>query len=529
MQTENSSLMFRLAIVGFTLVMLVSACRRDGSTSWDIDGRAPLVKGRLTWFNLFDDSTLQVSDEGVLHLMYRQSLLNFDLDTLVAIDDTLIKNSFEPPFIGGPIMIPPGTEIIGITENILLKTEGAQLREARVASGTLTYTVKSYVNGALQVQYNLPGVILPAGSPLNLNIETQPAQGNLPWEASSVIDMSGVSIDLQGVSGSTFNRLASNLSVRASTFAAEAVPVMGNDSVSIEMRFENVRLAYGKGYFGQTASVLSERTNVLPFMAIGNLDLERLNLSLLLTNRVGADVRFDLNRLTAISDQGETNLVHAVINQPLNITRATDVNGQITGETYAIEISDENSNLLSFLSRIPQEIEIDAMVELNPLGNVSGSNDFIYTEAPFDAELVVEMPLNFGTSGILLRDTLETGRIEGDISGNGALALQFTNAFPLHITALNMTFIGASNESFELVNGLMIEAAQYIALNDLVPAVSTHEVTLSREELEIMKEGGRVILQLHFSTYNGQQVQFGGQEYLDVSGILDGVLQVSYQ
>lgn len=521
--------MFRLTLVCLTFVMLISACRRDGATSWDIDGKAPLVKGRLTWFNVFDDSTLQVGDDGVLHLMYRQSLLNIDLDTLVAIDDTLIRNSFEPPFIGGPILIPPGTEIFGLEENIVLKAEGAQLREARIASGTLTYTVKSYVNGALQVQYNLPGVILPAGSPLNLNIETQAAQGTTPWEASSMIDMSGVSIDLQGISGSSFNRLASNLSVRASATATESVPVMGDDSVSIELRFENVRVAYGKGYFGQSTADLNERAEVLPFTAIGNLDLERLNLSLLLTNRVGADVRFDLHRLTAISDQGETNLLHAVLNQPLNITRATDVNGQVTGETYSIELSDENSNILDFLARIPQEVEIDATVELNPLGNIAGSNDFIYTAEPFDAELVVDLPMNFGTSGIVLRDTLETGRIEGDITGNGALTLQFTNAFPLHIAALDMTFLGASNESFELVDGLMIESAQYLALNDVVPVVSTYEVTLTRDQLETMKEGGRVILQLQFSTYNGQQVQFGGQEYLDVSGILDGVLQVSYQ
>lgn len=521
--------MLRLSIVCLTAVMLISACRRDGATSWDIDGKAPLVKGRLTWFNLFDDSTLQVGSDGVLHLVYEQSLLNFDLDTLVAIDDTVISNSFEPPFIGGPIMIPPGTEIIGIEENILLKTEGAQLRQARIASGKLTYTVKSYVGGALNVQYNLPGVILPAGSPINLTIETQAAQGTTPWVATSVIDMAGVSIDLQGLSGSSFNRLSSNLSVRASSLAPAAVPVMGDDSVAIELRFEDVRVAYGKGYFGQTTSALEERTQLLPFTAIGNLDLERLNLSLNLTNRVGADVRFDLHRLTAISDQGETDLVHAVLNQPLNITRATDVGGQVTGETYSIEISDENSNVLSFLSRIPQEIEIDATVELNPLGNVSGSNDFIYTEQPFDAELIIDMPLDFGTSGILLRDTLQTGRIEGDITGSGALALQFTNAFPLHISALDMTFLTNDGGSFELVSGLMIEAAQYTGLNNLVAAVSSYEVNLTRDQLEAMKEGGRMILQLQFSTYNGQQIKFGGQEYLDVSGILDGVLQVSYR
>lgn len=521
--------MCRLTALLFAVIFFFSACRRDGATSWDIDGKAPLVKGRLTWFNLFDDSTLQVGENGVLHLMYRQPLLNFDLDSLVAIQDTVITNSFEPPFIGGPIMIPPGTEIIGLQENIVLNTENTQLRTARIASGRLIYTVKSYVNGALNVQYNLPGVILPVGSPVSLNIETQPGQASQPWQSTSVIDMEGVEVDLQGISGSSFNRLSSNLSVRASSLAPEAVPVMGDDSVAIELRFEDVRVAYGKGYFGQTTTELQEVSELLPFYAVGNLDLEALSLSLELTNRIGADVRFDLQRLTAINDQDEVDLVHQVLNQPLNITRATDVGGQVSGETYVVDINNENSNLLSFLERIPQELAIEATVELNPLGNVSGSNDFIYTDEPFDAEVLIDMPFVFGSSGILLRDTLEAGVIEGELTGNGKLVFQFTNAFPLHIESLSMTYWPEMGESFVIVNQWMIEAAQYGGLGQLTPAVSSHEVNLSREQVESMRAGGRIVLQVEFSTYNGQQIEFGGDEYLEVSGILDGVIQVSYQ
>ena len=87
-----------LLIGSLVLVSLFSACRRDEPTTWDVNGRVPLVKGSLGWSDLVTDSLLQADADGLLHLIYRQSLSDFEFDTLVAIADTTISNVFEPPF-----------------------------------------------------------------------------------------------------------------------------------------------------------------------------------------------------------------------------------------------------------------------------------------------------------------------------------------------------------------------------------------------------------------------------------------------
>lgn len=522
--------MLRLSILLIVSVFVVlSACRRDGPTRWDVDGKAPLLKGRLQWSDLFADSLLSVDEEGVLRLLYSTELLNFDLDTLVAINDTVIRNQFEPPFTGGPVNVPPGTGLLALNEEIRLKTDGAALRHVRITSGTLVYTVRSYVNGALEVDYSLPGIILPSGSSPSLNVISGLGSPSQPWVFESSIDMTGVTIDLQGLSGSSFNRLASIISVRVATSNPAPVPVMGNDSVSIALAFTNVRVAYAKGYFGSFEREVKEEAVLFPFSLTGNINLEALALRLKLTNRVGADLQVSPRRLTAVSGDQSVDLVHALFNTPLNITRASDQNGQVIGNDYAIDITNENSNLLNFLGIVPERIDFDADITLNPLGNVSGSNDFIYTDQPFDAALEVEFPVAFGSSGLEFRDTLNVGTITGDLTADARLHLRLTNAFPLRFFDLSATYLPEHGEPFVLFSALTIEPASYLGQGNLTPVNSQLMVTLNRDQLAAMRDGGRVAVKARFSTHDEQLIRFTGEEYLDIQGVIDGSIEVSYR
>ncbi len=510
-------------------VGLFSACRRDGATRWDVNAKAPLLKGTLTWSHFIEDSLLEYGSDGVLNVRYSASLLNFNLDTMVAIPDTVIFDRFEPPFSGGPINIPAGTSIINRNDNILLKTDGAQIRLARIESGTLTYRFNSYVNGALDVQYRLPGITLPNGSAPNLDISTEPGSPSQPWTYTNTIDLSNVEIDLSGVSGFTYNRLANELNIRTSP-SGGALPLMGDDSVTIALIFNDVRVGYGKGYFGSFNRTVVEANELQNALTGGVLNLEAVSLELAFTNRVGADLRIEPHSLIAHGQAQSVPLIHALFNQPLNVTRATDLGSSVSGETYTVSVTNENSNIVDFLSVVPNTLSFDTDITLNPLGNVSGSNDFIYTDAPFDAALTIELPLAFSAAGLVLRDTLDVERLsEFPEDASVVVKVKVGNAYPLKISNLRITLLPVDADQFVLADFTEIAPGVPQPMGPLLVAETMNEVTLTSDQFRLLREGAQAIIALSLETINGSTVAMTGEEFVSVEAVIEGVIEVSYQ
>ncbi len=517
-------------LLAFTAVLLLFACRRDEPTRWDVDARAPLAQGRLTWNDLLADSLLSVDANNLLHIEWKDELAVVDLDTLVAIPDTVIFNSFDPPFVGGPILIPAGSTIYNQSDNIVLKSNDALLREIHLSAGTLTYTVNSYVNGRVDVSYALPGIVLPSGESVSLEITTEPGQQSNPWSFTSSIDMSGVEVNLEGESGFSVNRLESLLEVSAAADNTTDIPLMGDDSVSVAITFTGVKVAYAKGFFGQQSRSFTETTDVTALAELqGILNLDGVDIRLELTNNVGADIRIRPERIAAIGSQSTTELIHPILNQSVNLTRASDVNGEVIGHSTSIVLNDGTSNIESFLADLPQAVDFEAAFELNPLGNVTGSNDFIYTDNAFKVELAVDLPVAFSSSGVWLSDTLSVAAFEGDLTADATLEVQFTNAFPFALSDISLIYLPLSAESFVLADGLTIASGNAVSLTSTDPVTSSQLINVTRDQLEAMKEGGELVFRVRFQTDNGAYVRCTGNEYIELRAILDGRFEIAYE
>ena len=516
--------------VGLLAVLLFSACRRDEPTRWDIDARAPIVEGRLTWSDLLADSLLSVDANNLLHIEWKDELAVFKLDTLVAIPDTTIFNSFDPPFVGGPVLIPAGNNILTRTENLVLRSNDALLREVHLSAGTLTYTVNSYVNGRVDVLYALPGMTLPSGESVALDITTESGSLNNPWSFTRSIDLSGVEVNLEGESGFSSNRMESFLQVSASENNTSDIPLMGDDSVSVAIRFSGVKVKYAKGYFGQQSRSFTETTDVAALAELqGMLSLDGVDIRLELTNNVGADFRIRPERIAAIGSQSTTELIHPILNQSINLTRASDVNGNILGQTFTFVLNDGSSNIESFLADVPQAIAFEAEFDLNPLGNVTGSNDFIYTDNAFKAELAVDIPLAFSSSGIWLSDTIDVAAFDGDLSADATLEVQFTNAFPFGLSEVSLRYLPEVGEAVALAESLQIAPGNAVSFTSTEPVITKQLISVSREQLEAMRNGGQIVFRLRFNTDNGEYVRCTGDEYIDVKAILDGSFEIKYE
>ncbi len=490
----------------------------------------PLAEGRLHWGDLVADTLLQVNQQGILNLVYEASLIDFDLDTLTAIEDTVLLNAYTPGFSGGPIEIPPGTSVLSLSEDMAFGVSTAEIREVHIEAGRLNYRLESYVQGALNLSYELPGVTMPDGSSLVLNATTQPASGDVPWVEQGYRDLNGVQVDLQGSDGGGVNRLASILDVNIAAEAADAVPVFGDDSVRIELSFQGVRIAYGRGYFGQIDDSSVDTLDLSPFThSEGYLNLDELDFFLEITNRAGADARIELQDIKAVRGNESVQLNHEVIGQAINLTRATDNgDGTVNANGYSWSINQNNSNVTELFSILPEALIVDRAFELNPLGDVSGGNDFLYADQPAEAAYSLLMPLAFSSEGVLLRDTIEIDPLQQEVEGSGKLLFRLKNGFPLEVNAVQLNFMTADGASYAFLNDLSLPAAT-LAENQWQSVEQVHEQVLSAAHFAALREGGVLELEIQFATADGQQVQMNGNEYIDLEIIGDGIIRAEIE
>ena len=70
-------------------ILLLFSCKHElERPSWDIEMIAPLANTKMTINNMLSDSNLNVlaNDEGFINLVYEESFIDMNLDTLIKID-----------------------------------------------------------------------------------------------------------------------------------------------------------------------------------------------------------------------------------------------------------------------------------------------------------------------------------------------------------------------------------------------------------------------------------------------------------
>ena len=512
------------------IVLFAFGCQRTEPTSWDLQAALPVASGSIEWNDLVPDSLTQLDQIGIVHFILERSLIDFQLDTLVALDDTTIVSSFTPGFNGGPLSLPPGFQLIDNEENMVLGVSNAEIRNIRISEGTLEYRIRSFMDAELTVTYDLPGVALPEGGTLSLEANTEPASDENPWELFGERDLADVEIDLQGLSGSTVNRLATFSEVSISPASTANADIFGDDSVRVELTFRDVKIEYARGYFGQRSDETTSEVDISPFIeTAGSIDPQSIILNMEITNSVGADASILIEEIKATNSTNEEFLIHSSIGQNINLTRALDLGGSVQPNSYFYDINQDNSNITSVLGMIPNELQVKTQFELNPAGDVSGGNDFIYTDEPFDATLFLDLPMSFSSEGLSLVDTLTLASFETEQTFSTDLTLQVTNGFPIAIRSLNLQFFSQEDGEATLIDNMFIAAGTYIGLDDITPVVSTHTQSLPQEVFTKLSEGGYVRVEVELETYDQQLIQLAGNEKIDLFIVANGALELSYE
>lgn len=496
--------MRRLIYIIFVLSLF--SCREE-PTSWDLDYYGPLAQGRLNFADLVEDSLLTADNAGLVSL---SSSLSFDptwADTLTTIPDTVIHKSFDTGF-GLSVNVPPGISFITQEGDSRINAGEAELRYIKVRAGTLNYVLRSYIDGFINYTYSLPGTFID-NQVVGISGLASPGNEDDPYVHSGSIDISGAQIDLRGESGISFNKLTTALEIITSEDHPEGVQLYGFDSLTVDLNFEDVEIEYARGFFG-TYEITQESFESLQFMSAftdGYLEPEALELEVSMPNTVGVDVQMSFNSLIA-SNTGsgeEVELSSPELDQSFNLARAIDQDGEIqVVDELSILMDEGNSNLVELISILPDEIRYDVDFNINPLGDISSGNDFIYTDRAFAPAINFNVPLCFAANNLTLQDTLD---ITSDLSENavsGTLLLSADNRFPFQ-TSFFLSIINDDGEHlYELADNTSIYSAD---LNEQgyaeLPMNSENTFDLNEELLSLLTPENKLLIKVILNTANG--------------------------
>lgn len=515
--------MRNLVLLGI-VVFLAFSCKKE-PTVWSTEWNAPLINDTLFINDLVNDSTIQEDPGGFYHLGLNRTLYSFNINDSIDIRDTTIIETFTLSIPS--ITIAPGFSFVNSTEEHELALDDFQLRKIILKKGTIGLVVKNPVETKAIFNVELPGVEKD-GVPFFHTFEAPAATPNGPGITSQTIDLSGYEIDLRGVTGTSFNKLQSNITVITDPLGP-SVTMTSSDVTTVEATFSDVKINYAQGYFEFLVSdTLSTYVPELDLYHSGVLDLPNTSISFKIENglKVGAE-----GLLTYLKGKNGTGsqvaLSNAQIGSSFNIDPATGSWNTLIPSEKILSFNSMNSNVVSFLENMPSIFDLGYKVELNPWGNISGGWDEIFPNSRLKLNLMVDMPLMVGMNNLALRDTFDL-KIDQDFNKthveSGKFILNLDNAFPISAN-VDLIMLDGNDNVLHTVSGSTLaqsgQFGQYNAVLDLFHAESTVEFLLNEQGINELNEMERVIVHVRMNTLdpasgNSQQMMIPVGAYLGV-------------
>ncbi|MFN0030539.1 MAG: hypothetical protein ACKVOR_00120 [Flavobacteriales bacterium] len=517
----------------FIAACAMPSCRREEPTTWNTEVLAPVAHGRITLANLVSDTLLQADEDGLWHLLLHESLTDLNLDSLVALPDTVIEKIVDIPLIGGPFTIPNNTTLIDENDNNLININDVEMKQVVLKSGLLKYKLKSYINGYIDFAYTLPGVTL-NGVPVVINTIALPAVGETPSIYEGEINLAGYNLDMTGETGFMHNRVHSHTVVKTWADAPQPAVVYGDDYVKIELEFHEPMVQYARGYFGHHIYTFNEDVDFSDDinLPVGMLNIDDAYMHLNIRNAVGADMRVQFSNIAAHNSafNQDVQLMHAPLYQAINIERASDDNGSVTATSYNFDLNTLNSNIDEFIENLPNQLNVLAEVELNPLKNNTDGNDFIYTDDALSATFDLDIPLRVGMQSLTMRDTM---LLASDLvlEASGELKLLVTNTFPFSttITAYIVSADGSMLGDF-IPTQTIEEATATAQPMETIAANSQIAIPVSQHIINQMKAGNGIVVIIALDTpAYPTTAGLYSHHYIDYILVADGVVQVEIE
>lgn len=459
------------ALVLIAFVSLFSGCAKWEDVSWDVGVSLPLLKTRIDIHDIIPDTFLAGDCHNWAYVDLNQKVYELSQDTLFNLSQAITSLGFHIPIT---ITLQPGQAFVSSNEETVFNFQGAEVRKIRIDKGLIRLRLTNPLQEPVVCYYSLPGSSR-NGSPFEATVTIPAATSVGKGVIEFFENISGYEIDLTGLSGYAYNTIGVRIDAIVDP-TANPVQITPFDTLTIEADFQSLTIEEAYGYFGQhsiSSGSQSVNLKIFDFFTDGTLQVDSVEASMMVSNGTGMDLRVVMKDIAVRNSiKGQTiNITDPFMNLPVNIGRASmnQTTGAITPVEY--EFRFDPATVKSMIELLPDKLEYEIDIEINPLGNVSLGNDFIKNTSPLSAWLELRMPIAFAATGLTM--SREVGfRYESEEIRDGNLYLIADNSFPFD-AAFSLTMMDINGNVIDSLTPAGIVEAGNLILPDLLKPVRT--------------------------------------------------------
>lgn len=520
MRLKSALILLVMAILAFF------SCRKETVASWDVDITGPIVSSKLNIRHFLTDSLFSTDANGILNLNVNREVAYIKVDSLLKLPDTTIVTTFTPPIT---LTLTPGQSmnLLPPTPLTFSLSAGIALKYAIIRSGKLNIKYSNTISEPLSFLYILPGVKR-YGQPLTINETIPPGNNSL----IKTYPLDGYDIDLTAGGTANYNTITQSYTVSLSQTAQTVVANAGTGA-KIEINYSDIIPQYAKGYFGMQSvpvNIDTARLDVFKNFNAVNFMLSDATLDFRVINEFGAEFNGSLSNIKSLNTINQSSITLSTQQlSAININRAFEVNSTVNPTIKYISLTKNNSNILPFISNLPDKITYAGTINLNPLGNTSGFNDFAYYNTGIKVLADIKIPMKFKADAFILQttNTIDFSTIDQlDNVNYGSFIINARNGYPFDAT-LQAYLVDDQNiiiDSLFIPGNNIIAKGITNAQHDVVASSYNRlNIPFDNAKLQIIKKSKSIKLKakLAMPTPQPPEITFKDSYEIDIDMIID--------
>jgi hypothetical protein len=499
--------------VGFITALF--SCKKENGPWWEADFSGPIAHSELNIFNLLPDSILVSDPDSALRIAYTQTIFDYKVDSLVSIPDTTLSSFYITPF--GPVAFTASQQLFSTAPaETYFDISDASLTKIILKKGMIKLEAGNSISEPVVFKYDILKSDL-AGIPFSINEEVPAGSSSAPGTITRYIPADGLSIDLTGINSDKFNTIITKSAVIISP-TANSGSISAGQGLTVKITFMDIVPLYAKGYMGKQFFTNADTLDFefLKGMKADYFALQSADINMSISNGFGADISASNIKLTSVNSTNSNSVVLAGsgVFSSYNLNRAFytgAIPNPVNPNIKNFPLNASNSNIKNFIENLPDKIIYSADIEVNPYGNISGNNDFLYYGYGFKTDLEIDIPLAFAAVNLRLQDTVDfkLGTVaQADNINDGLLTLKVENGYPFD--AAIQGFI--CDDNFNVVDSLFTSPNTAVAaFTDANYKVTSAQasllyIPLTKEKIEKIQSAKKIIFTVRMNTVSSPQI-----------------------
>jgi hypothetical protein len=275
------------------------------------------------------------------------------------------------------------------------------------------------------------------------------------------------------------------------------------DSISFSFTLTDLSFTLVQGYFGEKTINLNNTTISSDIDLLSNISgtitLTNPKMNIIVTNSIGVPSNLDLEVKNHADDGNIYDLDAQTVVVPYPAT---------PGETVqnSIPLTNANSNMSSFLSHIPKDLEFSADMFINPYGFIDYSN-FVTDQGKAKIGIEFDLPLELKVNNLTFQDTaaFELNKEGFDKVESAQMYLFIKNGFPFYLNLELTVFDSITNIQYDHFYSGLIHSAEVNTQGRVIhPAQSFTTFDLDHNRIDnILKSNKLIVIAVMNTTHNG--------------------------